>query len=147
MCNTNCWYSEVCPNRTEDCEKSCTRYIEMRFLMDSSNIPKNKQRPLVLKPAKCDVEAFDRLAKIKDNIVDFVEQGRNLYITSSIVGNGKTSWALKLLMKYFEEIWEGNGLEPRGVIVHVPTFLIKCKDFRVVDEAFEELKRRFSRIS
>ena len=142
MCNfKECWYENVCDNYTTDCTKTCPKYIEMKFLMDNSGIPKSKQRPITLTPYQCDLQAFQRLAEIKDNIVDFVEQGKNLYITSESVGTGKTSWALKLLMRYFEEVWEGNGLEVRGVIVHVPTFLLKCKDFKTVDEEFEKLKR------
>ena len=87
------------------------------------------------------LDAFQRLADIKSDMIDFVESGRNLYICSEAVGTGKTSWALKLLMRYFEEVWDGNGCEIRGVIVHVPTFLMKCKDFKTVDEEFEKLKR------
>ena len=142
MCSSNeCWYSEVCDTIREDCEKTCPKYIEMRFLMDNSGIPKSKQKPLVLTPYECDLDAFQRLADIKSDMIDFVESGRNLYICSEAVGTGKTSWALKLLMRYFEEVWDGNGCEIRGVIVHVPTFLMKCKDFKTVDEEFEKLKR------
>jgi DNA replication protein DnaC len=114
----------------------------MKYLMDNSNIPKNKQKPIALYPSECDLEAFQRLAEIKDNIVDFVEEGKNLYICSSINGNGKSSWSLKLLMKYFDQVWDGNGFVARGVIIHVPTFFIKCKDFKNDDEEFEELKKR-----
>lgn len=141
MCNSECWYREICDDIREGCEKVCPKYIEMRFLMDNSGIPKNKQRPLTLTPYECDLEAFQRLAEIKENMIDFVLNGRNLYICSEAVGTGKTSWALKLLMRYFEDVWEGNGCEIRGVIVHVPTFLMKCKDFKTVDEEFEKLKR------
>ena len=142
MNSSDCWYSEVCDNVKEGCEKHCARYIEMKYLMEHSGIPKNKQRPIPLTPQKCDLEAFRRLAEIKDNIYDFVADGKNLYITSTTVGNGKTSWALKLLMKYFEEVWRGNDFRVRGVIVHVPTFLMKCKDFKTVDTEFEELKKQ-----
>lgn len=141
MCNFDCWYKEVCSNFRDDCDKTCGRFAEMKFLMEHSNIPKNKQRPIVLYPSECDYKSFVRLNEIKDNIVEFVEDGKNLYITSEIVGNGKTSWALKLLMKYFDEVWDGNGFRVRGLIVHVPTFLAKCKDFKTTDEEFEELKR------
>lgn len=142
MCHSNeCWYSEICEDYKEDCTKLCPRYVEMRYLMDNSGIPKNKQKPLTLYPSECDLEAFQRLAEIKDSIVDFVDEGRNLYICSQYNGNGKSSWSLKLLMKYFEEIWEGNGLTVRGVIVHVPTFLMKCKEFKTVDAEFEQLKK------
>ena len=142
MNNSDCWYSEVCDNIKDGCEKHCARYIEMRYLMEHSGIPKNKQRPIPLTPQKCDLEAFRRLADIKENIYDFVVDGKNLYITSTTVGNGKTSWALKLLMRYFEEVWRGNDFRVRGVIVHVPTFLMKCKDFKTVDSEFEELKKQ-----
>lgn len=141
MCSSECWYKDVCDGYKEGCDRLCVQYKEMKFLMEHSNIPKNKQKPLILSPYQCDYEAFCRLEDIKNNIVEFVEEGRNLYITSSIVGNGKTSWSLKLLMKYFEEVWDGNGYQPRGVIIHVPTFLAKCKDFKTTDYEFEELKR------
>lgn len=141
MCSSECWYKEVCDNYKDGCDRLCVRYKEMKYLMEHSNIPKNKQRPIALSPYQCDYDAFCRLAEIKDNIVSFVDNGKNLYITSNTVGNGKTSWALKLLMRYFEEVWDGNGYVPRGVIVHVPTFLAKCKDFKTVDTEFKELKR------
>lgn len=142
MCNSDCWYAEACCNIKEGCEKHCARYLEMKYLMEHSGIPKNKQKPIPLSPYACDLEAFQRLAEIKDNIVDFVEKGNNLYITSGTVGNGKTSWSLKLLMKYFDEIWDGNGFRARGMIVHVPTFLMQCKDFKTVDPEFEALKKQ-----
>ena len=83
MCSSKeCWYSEVCSDYKEDCQKLCVRFHEMKFLMDNSNIPKNKQKPITLYPSECDYDAFKKLADIKDNIVDFVEDGRNLYICS-----------------------------------------------------------------
>lgn len=141
MSGSECWYSEVCSDYKEGCEKMCVRYAEMKFLMNNSNIPKNKQKPIALYPSECDLTAFKRLAEIKDNIVDFVDGGKNLYICSGINGNGKSSWSLKLLMKYFDSVWDGNGFVPRGVFIHVPTFFIKCKDFKNEDVEFEELKK------
>ena len=114
----------------------------MKYLMDNSNIPKARQIPMALSPEDCDYEAFKRLADIKSNIVDFVESGKNLYICSHTVGNGKTSWSLKLMLKYFDEVWAGNGFVPRGVMVHVPTFLLKCKDFKNDDSDFSELCKK-----
>ena len=122
----NCWYKDVC---TQDCTANCIRYIEMKHLMDTSEIPKNMQVPKLLE-ASGDYKAFCRLAEIKENIVEFVQSGQNLYITSVHTGNGKTSWAIKLMLKYFDEIWAGNGLQTRGLFVHVPTFLLKAKDFK-----------------
>ena len=138
---SDCWYKDVCDNVSEDCQKHCAKYLEMTYLMEHSGIPPYRRKPIQLQPATCDVNAFRRLAEIKENMADFVQQGKSLYITSNTVGNGKTSWALKLLMRYFAEIWEGNGFTPRGIIVHVPTFLLKCKDFKTDDAEFEEMRR------
>ena len=138
--NEECWYKEVCIADVSECH-NCIKFIEMQHLMESSNLPKARQRPQMLTAPECDVDAYTRLADIKSDIVDFVEQGKNLYITSSNTGNGKTSWAIKLLLKYFDEIWAGNGLNVRGVFVSVPLFLLKSKDFKNTDREFEKLKK------
>lgn len=96
--------------------------------MDNSGIPLNKQRPQTL-IADVDLEAYSILADIKSDIVSFVENGENLFICSKYTGNGKTSWALKLLLKYFDEIWAGNGFRVRGLFVNVPTLLLQLKNF------------------
>ena len=131
MCIVDCWYKDVCNlYNTSDCNSSCVRYNEVSFLMESSGIPKNRQVPLKLTPLNdTDKQAFIRLKEIKDNIVDFVDNGKNLYICSRSVGNGKTSWSLKLILKYFDEIWSGNGLKTRALFIHTPTLLTKLKDF------------------
>ena len=100
----------------------------MKYLIEQSHIPKSKQYPVILQ-AGVDYNAFCDLANIKDDIVAFVKEGCNLYITSNCTGNGKTTWAIKLMLKYFDEIWAGNGLRVRGVFVHVPTLLNQLKNF------------------
>ena len=114
----------------------------MQHLMETSNLPKAKQKPQALNAPDCDLAAFQRLAYIKDNIVEFVESGGSLYIASEHSGNGKTSWAIKLMLKYFDEIWAGNGLNTRALFISVPQFLLKCKDFGNKDPQFEELKKQ-----
>ena len=100
----------------------------MKYLMDNSGVPKNRQIPQSL-VADIDLEQYSRLADIKSDIVSFVENGDNLFICSKYTGNGKTSWALKLLLKYFDEIWAGNGFRVRGMFVNVPTLLLQLKNF------------------
>ena len=134
-----CWYKEIC-SREEPCS-SCIKYLEMKYLMEHCNLPKIKQQPQRLSAPTCDLEAYERLAEIKDNIVEFVQTGRNLYIASDYTGNGKTSWAIKLMHKYFEEIWDGNGLRPRALFINIPQFLLRCKDFGNKDPQFDEMKR------
>ena len=47
---------------------------------------------------------------------------------------------------FFDEIWDGNGLVQRGLFVHVPTFLAKCKDFNTKDPNFELLKSQLMEV-
>ena len=123
--NFNCWYKDVCTLLTCD---GCIRFLEMKYLLDNSGIPKSRQIPAVL-DAGVDYTEFLRLAGIKNNIDDYVKDGFNLYITSHGTGNGKTSWAIKLMLKYFDLIWPGNGFNIRGLFVHVPTLLSQLKNF------------------
>lgn len=140
MLNSKCWYDEVCDLKSDDCIDSCIRYKEMHYLVSTSNIPENRQFPQSLSAPRCDYDSFCRLSEIKSAIDEFVADGKNLYITSENTGNGKTSWAIKLMLKYFDIMWAGNGFKERGLFVHVPTFLLKCKDFNNKDSDFEHIK-------
>ena len=100
----------------------------MRYLMDNSGIPKNRQYPQEL-VADVDLSPYSTLADIKDDIVFFVENGQNVFICSQYTGNGKTSWAIKLLLRYFDQKWAGNGFKVRGLFVNVPTLLLQLKNF------------------
>lgn len=122
-----CWYKESCKLLPDNCTEGCRRFMEMDFLMAHSGIPRGAQLPVTLRPETCDVKAFQRLQDIKLNIVDFVQDGGQLYLYSSSSGNGKTSWALKLMLRYFDQIWAGNGFRQRGVFLNVPTFLTRIK--------------------
>ncbi len=143
--HSNCWYSEICDSveGNPPCTRSniCPKYLEMSYLMEESGLPKSKQQPITINLYDdCDEAAYERLNEIRENIVDFVDSGKNLVIASNNLGNGKTSWAVKILHKYFERIWQGNHFRVRGIFVHVPTLLIKLKDFN--DPEVTKLKRR-----
>ena len=139
--SSKCWYDNVCENKTDECTTACIRYLEMLYLMDTSNIPKAKQTPVKLVPSDVDYDAFMHLAHIKDNIIEFTEKGYNLYIVSTTTGNGKTSWAIKLMLKYFNDVWAGNGFRPRGLFIHVPTLLLQLKDFNRYTDSLNEIKK------
>lgn len=125
MKRKDCIYSEVCDN---ECKSFCLRYSEMKFMLDTSGIPKNKQKFNRLIPSDCDIQAFKSLAAIQTSVTDFVNNGCNLYLHSDNCGNGKTTWAIKLLMQYFHEKWAGNGFTKRGLFINVPSFLTSHKN-------------------
>ena len=140
-----CWYKNSCPKYKNDeiCHAGCGRFMEMHYLMNNSGIPKNRQYPVTLVATKKDLDAFIRLKAIKDNIVEFVRLGQSLYIYSDNFGNGKTTWAIKLVQQFFDEIWAGNGFRCRAIFIHTPTFLTKIKEgISRKDDDFETLKAR-----
>ena len=80
--NSDCWYLDTCD---EDCSK-CHVYFQMKYQMTHSGLPESKQKTISLyltDDNSGDREAYYRLAEIRKNIVDFVEQGKNLYICSN----------------------------------------------------------------
>ncbi len=127
MTPQDCWYKETCSQAPSECSASCIRYAEMLYLVQSSNLPEKKWIPPKLIAGQ-DLEAFKRLAQIKSSIKDWVSKGNNLYIYSTNFGNGKTSWAIKLLLAYFNQIWPGNCFRRRGIFISVPDFLIKNRE-------------------
>lgn len=126
--NSECWYKNNC---NDDCN-ICTTFVQMKYQMDNSGLPKAKQQPIELfitDENKVDREAYKRLADIRHNIVEFVNNGNNLYLCSKYTGNGKTSWAVKMLQTYFHYTAEGNYENLKGMYISVADILLKLKDF------------------
>lgn len=136
--NSNCWYVNTCE---DDCDR-CTVYVQMKWQMEHSGLPEAKQRPIALyltEDNSGDKKAFNRLADIRKNIVDFVQSGKNLYLCSKWTGNGKTSWAIKMLHTYFHYTAQGNYENLKGMFVSTSGLLLKLKDFNnPVSKAFRE---------
>lgn len=97
-------------------------------MMKYSGIPKNLYGNQVLKAPKDDIDAYVQLSRIKNDIKDFIQNGNNLYIFSNTTGNGKTTWAIKLLQSYFNSVWLGNGLRLRGFFIPTQAFLLDKKN-------------------
>lgn len=139
----SCWYEKVCKNYKANCQNNCIRYNEVNYMMESAKIPKGNQFKNELIPSPIDINNFKFLNEIKKDIINFIKNGENLYIFSSAFGNGKTTWAIKIMQNYFNQIWAGNGFTQRGLFIHVPSFLTKFKEIiNKKDEEFEEMKKQ-----
>lgn len=133
----SCWYKDVCRN---DCN-SCLRYKSMLSMCQKSGLPESMWIPKTLTTNEEDLLTFKKLATIKSSMVDFVKNGRNIYIFSDICGNGKSSWAIKLLLSYFDDIWHTSGFNCKGIFLHTPTFLTQYKNnISKQSKEFEELR-------
>lgn len=128
--NTNCWYANNCK---EDCDcDSCIVYVQLKWQMDNSGLYPAQQKPIKLyihQYNQIDEPAYKRLSDIRQNITDFVDEHKNLYICGEIPGNGKTSWAIRMLHTYFHYRAEGNYTNLLGMFVNTTDLLLKLKDF------------------
>ena len=118
--NGDCIYSKVCTlTDTDKCGMDCFRYNQMKKLLDYSNLPKHLQTTFNMVAPTEDVQAWEKLRKYKNNILKNVQQGKNLYIYSPFCGNGKTTWGVRMLLSYLNEVWSQPVLRPRAIYMPV----------------------------
>lgn len=132
----DCWYGSGCTLRTERCQKTCPLYLEMNYMIVNCGMPDATPYIKTLIPTTdTEFESYERLQNIKDNIVDYVTAGHDIFIVSNYSFTGKTSWAIKLMYRYFDRIWSGNGFKVRGYFLYVPDFVTKLKAFSYKETA------------
>lgn len=125
--NNECIHKSSCKQKDSNlCGDFCLKQKILRNLLSDTNLPEYMWKPLDLIANK-DYSTFEQLSSIKTNIKKFVSEGNNLLIYSQNCGNGKTSWAAKLLVGYVEAVWYKDCVDRRALFVNVPKFLYDCK--------------------
>ena len=90
-----------------DTEKVNSLDVTEQFILENSYLPKYQWVEDSLRPLD-DAVAFKRLAEIRKNLNDFITGNlndagyNNLLLCSKNLGNGKTAWAVKLMLTYVE---------------------------------------------
>ena len=125
----NCFLYDRCNHK--DCEKDfCLRKYKMDSLYSLALMSEAQKQHIVLKidQDETDLTQFKQLSAIEQNIITFVNEGKNLYLHSAICGNGKSSWSLRLAEAYFNKIWVRTEVKCRVLFISVPRFLLALKD-------------------
>lgn len=125
---SQCWLKENC-NKI-DCNLFCVKFFKLNYLYEKAFISFSQRKHIALRidNDKKDAEAFSKLKQIETSISSFVNEGKNLFIHSQVSGNGKSSWSLRLVEAYFNNIWAQTPLECRALFINVPRFLLALKD-------------------
>lgn len=118
-----CYAEKYCKKPKTECSGYCDAYRLLRALYKLSRIPERYCYNIPLVPDRADLPAFESLKNYMDHVEENVELGEGLYIWSDGVGNGKTSWACKIMSHYFRKIAFKSGLENEGLYIYLPTFL------------------------
>lgn len=126
--NKDCWLKDECNQK--DCDSFCMRLFKLDYLYKEALISPSQRKhvPLRIDADGTDEDAFSRLKNIENNIETFIADGNNLYIHSVICGNGKSSWALRMVQTYFNKIWLKTSLRCRALFINVPRLLLALKD-------------------
>ena len=89
----NCWLRNNCKGLHCDDPEGCMILYKLNFLFDEANVSYKQRQNIVLRidDDGTDLEEFKLLKNLQDDIINFVQEGKQLYIYSSIAGNGKSS--------------------------------------------------------
>jgi DNA replication protein DnaC len=119
----------------------------MYSLFKQSNLPEALWNYKELICHEKDLQVYKKLQAKSDAILNFIEEGNNLYIYSENCGNGKTTWAIRLMYSYFDKIWHKSCFDCKALFVSVPKFLYNCKRSISQDvKGFEELCNLISEV-
>ena len=124
-----CFLYDVCNHK--DCDKDfCLRKYKMDSLYSAALLADSHKKHITLRVDAdgTDLKQFKQLADIEQNIVSFINEGKNLYLHSANCGNGKSSWSLRLAEAYFNKIWARTETKCRVLFISVPRFLLALKD-------------------
>lgn len=125
---SKCWYEGTCQkrdaicNNLSDCD-NCTRYLQMKLQTEMANIPGELPIDHRLDETKRDLQAYITLKQF--DVQSFVVNGGSLVIESENTGNGKTTWAKKLLLRYMAK---KVGRINTGYFLNLPIALSEVKE-------------------
>ena len=144
-----CWFKDICEDYSQPglCDCACPVYYQFYYLVNLANIPLDLQyvnnNQLLVPGTKTgtnkDEKEHQFLREIQKDIYSWVKEGNNLYLFSEHCGNGKTTWATKLMLSYFYQIYENNGTQCRGLYINTIEYFIakknslSTKDSRLID--------------
>jgi hypothetical protein len=102
-----CYFSIDCPKKGQvHCYENCVRYWGTNYMLANCGLPNPNKWIKAISPEKCDIDSYKKLAEIRENIINLVIDPNvnfNLAIKSQRTGNGKSSWAIKILLRYFQD--------------------------------------------
>ncbi len=134
-----CCWKDVCGlNGSMRCGVTCPRYTKMHYLLGNSLLPEQWWIPKQFDTYEGhpDYEAHLKCFKIKSEILDFVNKGKQLIIYGRKSGSGKTHISTRLLLAYFSKIWEMTAFRPRVLFIDVQKLFNEINKFNSTYKEF-----------
>lgn len=131
----DCWLKDTCKKHIIepqycDEDRFCLKLFKINALYEKTLLSEKQRQHIVLfhDADGTDYDKFVQLKSVETNIMDFVNNGKSLYLHSSRCGNGKTAWSVRLIQAYIDRIWADSDLTCRALFINVPKFLLALKD-------------------
>ena len=137
------YIERTCPILNSGVEQFCIKLFKINSLQDNALLTDRQKQhiKLVLDEDGSDREAYTRLKEIETNIESFISNGNNLYIYSATTGNGKSSFATRMLNAHIDNIWYKAELVCKCLFISCPKLLISLKEnISKVNEYAEYIK-------
>lgn len=132
LTSKDCWLRDSCKAKKKQacssCDLFCVKLFKLTELFKNSLIPKTQWKEVSLYTEGVDSEAYSSLNSIREDAGGFINNGKNLLIYSSICGNGKTAWSLKILRSFFNSEWMHLDTDSCALFINVPKFFLSLKD-------------------
>lgn len=124
----DCWMRAECNKK--ECDNFCIKLFKLDYLYNQALLSSSQRQHinLYVDADGNDKDAFHRLKEIELDIEEFISEGKNIFLRSFNTGNGKTSWALRMIQAYFNKIWYKSDLTCKALFINVPRFLLSLKD-------------------
>lgn len=123
------------------CHKDCPTYSRMLTMFKESGIPEIFWDYFPIITPEVDRMSYRTLKSIREQIVDFIDSGQNLFLYSSEYGNGKTLWSSILMKAYIRELAMNRKYHKNFVrYVYIPDFIFKyitCEKYN-----FDDIRRQ-----
>lgn len=123
-----CWAESYCTVYPHQCSDICVGYLQLNNIYSQSRMPLKYQYNIPLDCPVEDKDAYFKLKDYQDNVVQMVKNGYGIFIYSPTKGNGKTTWACKIMNQYFRKVALRNNMMCRGLFINIPDFLEQLKD-------------------
>ena len=134
-----CFGFYVCSSYPKSCSYKCGKFKKLKYLFRASEIPEKYLYPIPYTEAPQIKESTNMVTQvlldIKENIVEYVNEGENFVFFSSQTGTGKTSWACTIAKHFIFRRMMKNMLEPEAVYINVSEYFATLKSaFGLKDE-------------
>lgn len=141
----DCHIKGNCKQEGEEvCGGNCWKYIQLKVQYKKANIPADYlgEQRLTLDESRTDLDAYLKLKDYMENVFKKVKvERKGLFIYSEIKGNGKTSWAVKIMKEYFRQLHRTVETFEycKGIFVNIPILFDELRSS--FDEPSEKIKQ------